>query len=77
MKPNNTKETNYLKLVRSGSKAKVDSKDDFPQLERHKLSDKMKWRGIEPGTAVIALLAFSTVMTATIVLISGAIISLL
>ena len=74
----NNKETSYLKLVRT--QPEINQKlfeEDFDNIKRATLAEKMRWRGIKTSTAVIAVFSLMTIAFVAIFLLTGAIISLL
>ena len=74
----NSKETNYLQVVRTPAEpAPKRSEEELHGFKRATLADKMRWRGINPTTAIIAAIAYSTLICAIVVLTTGAILSLL
>ena len=76
--PINSKETSYLKLIRPPSSADYSFNEDMEEIfENNSFYEKMKWRGIKLSTAIISLIAFSTIVFAAVVLLSAGIISLL
>jgi hypothetical protein len=74
----NSKETSYLQVVRTlPEPAPKHSESESQKLERVTLADKMRWRGINPATVIIAAIAYSTLICAIVLLTTGAILSLL
>ena len=54
----NSKETSYLQVVRTPPEpAPTPVENDPKKLEPDTWADKMRWRGINPTTAVIAAVA--------------------
>ena len=78
----NSKETEYLKLVRiqSDTNAEFTAAQEY-EFEQHlkslSLSEKIEWRGLQPSTIVIALVAYCTVVAAGAFMIVGGVLSLL
>ena len=58
----NSKETDYLKVVRTDPspviKEKVDIKESHTKMS---FKEKLEWRGLEPSTIVISGIAYLTV----------------
>jgi len=74
----NSKETSYLQVVRTVPvPAPKHVEPESQKLERATLADKMRWRGISPATAIIAAIAYSTLICAIAVLLTGAVLSML
>jgi hypothetical protein len=74
----NSKETNYLRVVRTPPEAAPKHIEyETYQVKDATWADKMRWRGINPGTAIIAASAYSTLICAIVLLTTGAILSLL
>ena len=74
----NSKETNYLQVVRTLPEPAPTPIEYEPQkFERATLADKMRWRGISPGTVIIAVIAYSTLLCAIAFLLTGAVLSML
>ena len=74
----NSKETNYLQVVRTSPEPAPKHVECEPQkFERATLADRMRWRGINPATVIIAAIAYSTLICAIVLLTTGAILSLL
>ena len=74
----NSKETNYLQVVRTLPEPAPTPIEYEPQkFERASLADKMRWRGINPATVIIAAIAYSTLICAIVLLTTGGILSLL
>jgi|TARA_R110000737_G_scaffold64301_2_gene92000 hypothetical protein len=74
----NSKETNYLQVVRTLPESAPTLTEREPQkFERATLADKMRWRGISPGTVIIAVIAYSTLLCAIAFLLTGAVLSML
>ena len=78
----NSKETEYLKLVRIQSDTNTEftaaQEYEFEQhLKSLSLSEKIEWRGLQPSTIVIALVAYCTVVAAGVFMIVGGVLSLL
>ena len=74
----NSKETSYLQVVRTVPKpAPKYIEPESQKFERATLADKMRWRGISPATAIIAAIAYSTLICAIAVLLTGAVLSML
>jgi len=74
----NSKETSYLQVVRTVPEpAPKHVEPESQKLERATLADKMRWRGISPATAIIAAIAYSTLICAIAVLLTGAVLSML
>ena len=74
----NSKETNYLRVVRTPPEPapKCIEHDKYETIE-DTWADKMRWRGINPTTAVIAAIAYATLICAIALLVTGGILSLL
>ena len=74
----NSKETSYLQIVRTVPEpAPKHVEPESQKLERTTLADKMRWRGISPASAIIAAIAYSTLICAIAVLLTGAVLSML
>jgi len=76
----NSKETSYLKLVRTPPEDRNSQALIGEQHQKFKQSsflEKMQWRGINPSTAIIGLLSLAIMSSAAALLIIGVIISLL
>ena len=74
----NSKETNYLQVVRTVPEpAPKHIEPESQKLERATLADKMRWRGISPATVIIVVIAYSTLMCAIALLLTGAVLSVL
>ena len=74
----NSKETNYLQVVRTVPEpAPKHIEPESQKLERATLADKMRWRGISPATVIIAAIAYSTLICAIALLLTGAVLSVL
>ena len=78
----NSKETEYLKIVRTQLDANVEFAEaqeyEFEQhLKNLSLAEKIQWRGLQPSTIVIALIAYFTVVAAGVFMIVGGVLSLL
>ena len=74
----NSKETNYLRVVRTPAIPAPKRADaEVHEFKRATLADKMRWRGINPATAILAAIAYSTLICAIVLLTTGAILSLL
>ena len=74
----NSKETSYLQVVRTVPEpAPTHIEHEPPAFERTTLADKMRWRGISPATVIIVVIAYSTLMCAIALLLTGAALSIL
>ena len=74
----NSKETNYLRVVRTPAEpAPKPIEHDKRELPPATWADKMRWRGINPTTAVIAAIAYATLVCAIALLLTGGVLSLL
>ena len=74
----NSKETSYLQVVRTPPEPAPTPVENSPQmLEPDTWADKMRWRGINPTTAVIAAVAYATLICAIALLLTGGVLSLL
>jgi len=74
----NSKETSYLQVVRTPPEPAPKHIEREPQkLERATLADRMRWRGINPATVIMAAIAYSTLLCAIALLLTGAILSIL
>ena len=74
----NSKETSYLQVVRTSPEPAPKHIEREPEkLERATLADKMRWRGSNPATVIMAAIAYSTLLCAIALLLTGAILSVL
>jgi len=77
----NSKETNYLKVVRTEpiTEEPITEQQNEFIYEKKKLTfrEKIEWRGIEPSTIIISGIAYLTVVIAMCVLLAGAVFSLI
>jgi len=74
----NSKETNYLQVVRTlPEPAPTPIEGEAQKFERATLAEKMRWRGISPTTVIIAAIAYSTLVCAIALLLTGAVLSIL